>query len=553
MTNAHRLRLRSLRAVGRLRGLVHHGFRRHLRLPAPRRAILSPRDQTTRPIDGVHPANEQTMHKRPRRHTAETNGEAARTNGPPTPSPPPTSPPPRRARPAPATPPKNTVHISHEKVSEEAESARRLSQHAGATEHPSRPWRMRGEIMGPGKYENVGESQSLLIMNDLIISPRTRNTGPSSWSTQTTKQVHLLQLLLCLGKAQLQLGQLHRVVLPRLGQNGLVARRQRIHVGPLPPAPSVHLRRALRRRRPLATRGPSPVGRAGHRRLPLLVTVALRWLRRPATEQRRGRRRAHELEPCTAAAAGAPPTLRRRGGGWKGCLVDPWGQAAVRGSSGSVVCICTSSKRPRRRRSRASSPLPPPLLLAGRRTQGAPTVLADTSLLLLLLLLLLTGEVLGDPALLQLLHLLAVDLPPLPLLRRVGGAGVVLCGRCSAMAERRGSGGVLLVQAPAGTPRVGAVLCPPNVEAASADGHRRLPAPSALIVLPGHRRAAVPPTNPCANPLRAGAAPRPARALLRGNALVQMCRLPAMPCQAQQQALSVVASMSKQSDCFFNA
>jgi hypothetical protein len=29
--------------------------------------------------------------------------------------------------------------------------------------------------MGPGKYENVGESQSVLIMNDPTISTRTRD------------------------------------------------------------------------------------------------------------------------------------------------------------------------------------------------------------------------------------------------------------------------------------------------------------------------------------------------------------------------------------------
>jgi hypothetical protein len=34
--------------------------------------------------------------------------------------------------------------------------------------------RVRGEIMGPGKYESVGKSQSVLIMISPIVSPRTR-------------------------------------------------------------------------------------------------------------------------------------------------------------------------------------------------------------------------------------------------------------------------------------------------------------------------------------------------------------------------------------------
>jgi hypothetical protein len=59
-------------------------------------------------------------------------------------------------------------------------------------------------------------------------------------------------------------------------------------------------------------------------------------------------------------------------------------------------------------------------------------------------------------------------------------------------------------------------------------------------VLPGHRRAAVPPTNPCANRCELG--PHPALlALLRGN-VQAACHL---PCQQ-----AFVASMSKQSDCF---
>jgi hypothetical protein len=32
---------------------------------------------------------------------------------------------------------------------------------------------VRVEIMGPGKYEIVGESQAVLVMNDPIITPRT--------------------------------------------------------------------------------------------------------------------------------------------------------------------------------------------------------------------------------------------------------------------------------------------------------------------------------------------------------------------------------------------
>jgi hypothetical protein len=35
--------------------------------------------------------------------------------------------------------------------------------------------RARGEIMGPEKYENVGKSQSVLIMINSIIFTRTRN------------------------------------------------------------------------------------------------------------------------------------------------------------------------------------------------------------------------------------------------------------------------------------------------------------------------------------------------------------------------------------------
>jgi hypothetical protein len=37
--------------------------------------------------------------------------------------------------------------------------------------------RVRVKIMGPGKYENVGKSQSVFIMIDPIISPRTRASG----------------------------------------------------------------------------------------------------------------------------------------------------------------------------------------------------------------------------------------------------------------------------------------------------------------------------------------------------------------------------------------
>jgi hypothetical protein len=36
------------------------------------------------------------------------------------------------------------------------------------------PLRVRGEIMGPGNYENVGKSQPDLIRINPIISPRTR-------------------------------------------------------------------------------------------------------------------------------------------------------------------------------------------------------------------------------------------------------------------------------------------------------------------------------------------------------------------------------------------
>jgi hypothetical protein len=35
--------------------------------------------------------------------------------------------------------------------------------------------RVRGEIMGAGNCENVGESQSVLIVIDPMISPRTRS------------------------------------------------------------------------------------------------------------------------------------------------------------------------------------------------------------------------------------------------------------------------------------------------------------------------------------------------------------------------------------------
>jgi hypothetical protein len=45
----------------------------------------------------------------------------------------------------------------------------------------SRQLRVRGEIMGPGKCESVGESQSVLVMIKPIISPRTRNLAPTPW------------------------------------------------------------------------------------------------------------------------------------------------------------------------------------------------------------------------------------------------------------------------------------------------------------------------------------------------------------------------------------
>jgi hypothetical protein len=38
--------------------------------------------------------------------------------------------------------------------------------------------RVRVEIMAPGKYNNVGESQSVLLMDDPIISTRTRTSSP---------------------------------------------------------------------------------------------------------------------------------------------------------------------------------------------------------------------------------------------------------------------------------------------------------------------------------------------------------------------------------------
>eukprot|EP01047_Picozoa_sp_COSAG01_P027360 COSAG01_NODE_1803_length_9197_cov_11.062321_5_plen_161_part_00 len=44
----------------------------------------------------------------------------------------------------------------------------------GASPSPRHHLRVWVKIMGSQKYENVGESQSLLIMNDPIISPRTR-------------------------------------------------------------------------------------------------------------------------------------------------------------------------------------------------------------------------------------------------------------------------------------------------------------------------------------------------------------------------------------------
>jgi hypothetical protein len=44
-------------------------------------------------------------------------------------------------------------------------------RHTEGVDHDSR---VRVEIMGPGKYENVGKSQAVLIMNDPIVSTRTR-------------------------------------------------------------------------------------------------------------------------------------------------------------------------------------------------------------------------------------------------------------------------------------------------------------------------------------------------------------------------------------------
>jgi hypothetical protein len=42
--------------------------------------------------------------------------------------------------------------------------------------------RVQVEIMGPGKYENVGNSQSVLIMTNPIIFTRTRSRrGEASW------------------------------------------------------------------------------------------------------------------------------------------------------------------------------------------------------------------------------------------------------------------------------------------------------------------------------------------------------------------------------------
>jgi hypothetical protein len=47
----------------------------------------------------------------------------------------------------------------------------------------SRTVRVRGEIMAPGKYANVGKSQSVLIMIKPMISPHTHIVGPRCLAT----------------------------------------------------------------------------------------------------------------------------------------------------------------------------------------------------------------------------------------------------------------------------------------------------------------------------------------------------------------------------------